>query len=95
MPTFHISTTRIWKLDVRLNKIMKYSHEKYMCAKDWTCAVTWMSYIIIDTWGVPFKSLKVLWHEMSLKIESDIKASQNYIDNIAILPIVGSILLAT
>lgn len=45
--------------------------------------------------GVTFKSLKVLWHEMFLKIESDIKAPQNYTDNIAILPIVGSISLAT
>lgn len=74
---------------------MKYSHEKYMRTKDCTCAGTWVSYVVIDTWGVTFKSLKVLWHDMFLKTESDIKAPQNYIDNIAILPIVGSILLAT
>lgn len=39
---------------------MKYSHEKYMRGKDCTCAATWVSYIVIDTWGVTFKSLKVL-----------------------------------
>lgn len=41
-----------------LNKIIKYSHEKDMCAKDCMCAVTWVSYIVIETWGVTFKSWK-------------------------------------
>lgn len=49
----------------------------------------------LDTWSLPFESLKVLWHEKIFKIDSDIKASQNYMGKIAILPILEPILLAS